>query len=78
MSNLEGNGNLKVDFLEGTAIDTGELKNELLEIRDKYGDERRTNIDMTAIEYIEDESLIPEENIIINLNLFFILSETKY
>ena len=43
------------------------IKNELLEIKQKYGDERRTNIDMTAIEYIEDESLIPEENIIINL-----------
>lgn len=43
------------------------IKNELLEIKQKYSDERRTNIDMTAIEYIEDESLIPEENIIINL-----------
>ena len=43
------------------------IKNELLEIKQKYGDERRTNIDMTAIEYIEDESLIPEEEIIINL-----------
>ncbi|MBR3210363.1 MAG: DNA gyrase subunit A [Bacilli bacterium] len=45
----------------------GVIKDELLEIKQKYGDERRTNIDMTAIEYIEDESLIPEENIIINL-----------
>ena len=43
------------------------IKNELLEIKQKYGDERRTNIDMTAIEYIEDESLIPQEEIIINL-----------
>ncbi|MCI8460436.1 MAG: DNA gyrase subunit A [Bacilli bacterium] len=43
------------------------IKNELLEIKQKYGDERRTNIDMTAIEYIEDESLIPEEDIIVNL-----------
>ena len=43
------------------------IKNELLEIKQKYGDERRTNIDMTAIEYIEDESLIPTEDIIINL-----------
>lgn len=32
LSNLEGNGNLKVDILEGTTVDTGELKNELLEI----------------------------------------------
>ena len=43
------------------------IKNELLEIKDKYSDDRRTKIDMTAIEYIEDESLIPEENIIISL-----------
>ena len=43
------------------------IKNELLEIKQKYGDERRTSIDMTAIEYIEDESLIPEEDIVINL-----------
>ena len=43
------------------------IKEELLEIKAKYADERRTNIDMTAIEYIEDESLIPEENIMIAL-----------
>ena len=43
------------------------IKNELLEIKDKYGDERRTNIDMTAIEYIEDESLISNEDVIVTL-----------
>ena len=43
------------------------IKEELLEIKAKYADERRTNIDMTAIEYIEDESLIPEENIMVAL-----------
>ncbi|MBE6161061.1 MAG: DNA gyrase subunit A [Firmicutes bacterium] len=43
------------------------IKEELLDIKSKYADERRTNIDMTAIEYIEDESLIPEENIMIAL-----------
>lgn len=43
------------------------IKNELLEIKDKYGDERRTNIDMTAIEYIEDESLIPNDDVIVTL-----------
>ena len=37
------------------------------EIKDRYGDERRTHIDMTAIDFIEDESLIPVEDIIINL-----------
>ncbi len=45
----------------------GIIKTELLEIKDKYGDERRTSIDMTAIDYIEDESLIPVEDIIITL-----------
>ena len=43
------------------------VKNEMLEIANKYGDERRTYIDMTAIDFIEDESLIPEENIMISL-----------
>ena len=43
------------------------IKKEMLEIVDRFGDDRRTKIDMTAIEYIEDESLIPEENIIVAL-----------
>ena len=45
----------------------GIIKEEMLEIKNKYGDERKTNIDMTAIDYIEDESLIPVEDIIITL-----------
>ena len=43
------------------------IKEEMLEIKSKFADERRTNIDMTAIEYIEDESLIPVEDIIVTL-----------
>ena len=43
------------------------IKKEMLEIKSKYGDDRRTTIDMTAIDYIEDESLIPVENILIVL-----------
>ena len=43
------------------------IKEEMLEIKKKYADERRTQIDMTAIEYIEDESLIPNEESIITL-----------
>jgi len=43
------------------------IKEELLEIKQKYADERRTKIDMSAIEYIEDESLIPNEKVIITL-----------
>lgn len=43
------------------------IKNEMLEIKNKYGDERRTTIDMTAIDYIEDESLIPVEDVVVTL-----------
>ncbi len=43
------------------------IKNEMLEIKNKYSDERRTSIDMTAIDYIDDESLIPVEDIIVTL-----------
>ena len=43
------------------------IKKELLEIKEKYADDRKTHIDMTAIDYIDDESLIPEEDIVITL-----------
>ena len=43
------------------------IKNELLEIKEKYGDERRTEIDLTTIDQIEDESLIPVEEVIITI-----------
>ena len=43
------------------------IKQELLDIKNRYSDDRRTAIDMTAIDYIEDESLIPNENIVISL-----------
>ena len=43
------------------------IKKEMTEIKNKYGDERRTTIDMTAIDYIEDESLIPEEDVIVTI-----------
>lgn len=43
------------------------IKEELLEIKEKYATPRKTIIDMTAIDYIEDESLIPVENVVITL-----------
>ena len=43
------------------------IKDEMKEIANKYGDDRRTAIDMTAIDYIDDESLIPDENVMISL-----------
>ena len=63
---LELIANLK-DILSSDQKVLEVIKDELLKIKDKYGDERRTHIDMTAVEYIEDESLIPEEKIIITL-----------
>lgn len=44
------------------------IKREMLDIKNRFGDERRTSIDMTAIDYIEDESLIPEEDVIVTIS----------
>ena len=43
------------------------VKNELLEVKERFGDERKTKIDTTSIDYIEDEELIPVEEIIVTL-----------
>ncbi len=43
------------------------IKEEMLEIKRKYADDRRTKIDMTAVDYIEDESLIPVQDTLIAL-----------
>jgi len=43
------------------------IKEELIEIKDRYAEPRKTIIDMSAIDYIEDESLIPVEDIVITL-----------
>ena len=43
------------------------IKSEMLEIKQKYADERKTSIDMTAIDYIDDESLIPNEDVIVTI-----------
>ena len=43
------------------------IKSEMREIADKYGDDRRTSIDMTAIDYIEDESLIQNDSVIVSM-----------
>ena len=55
----------------------GIIKDEMLEIKRKYADERRTKIDMTAIDYIEDESLIPNEDVIIALTNKGYIKRTK-
>ena len=46
-----------------------QIKSELLEIRDKYGDGRMTTIE-PAIDFIEDEDLIPVEDNILTLTKF--------
>lgn len=43
------------------------IREELLEIKERFNDTRRTEIVMTGLESIEDEDLIPEENIVITL-----------
>ena len=45
----------------------GIIKEELLDIKKRFADDRRTAIDMTAIDYIDDESLIPVEDLVITL-----------
>ncbi|MBU8909333.1 DNA gyrase C-terminal beta-propeller domain-containing protein, partial [Desertibacillus haloalkaliphilus] len=40
---------------------------ELLEIQEKYGDERRTELQIGDVTSIEDEDLIEEEDIIVSL-----------
>lgn len=43
------------------------ITEELLEIKERYHDERRTEIVAGGVDFIEDEDLIPEENIVISL-----------
>ena len=62
---------IEIERLRGILADNnkvlGIIKDEMTDIKNKYGDERRTKIDMTAVDYIEDESLIPEEDILVVL-----------
>ncbi|WP_223595410.1 DNA gyrase subunit A [Neobacillus bataviensis] len=43
------------------------IRGELLEIKERFNDKRRTEIQAGGIENIEDEDLIPRENIVITL-----------
>lgn len=43
------------------------IREELLEIKERFNDKRRTEIVVGGIENIEDEDLIPRENIVITL-----------
>ncbi|NLZ55194.1 MAG: DNA gyrase subunit A, partial [Clostridiaceae bacterium] len=46
------------------------VRNELIDIRDRYGDERRTSIDPFEDEEIMDEDLIPVEDVVVTLTHF--------
>lgn len=43
------------------------VRNELLEVKERYNDTRRTEITVGGLETIEDEDLIPQENSVITL-----------
>lgn len=43
------------------------IREELIEIKEKYNDERRTEIVMGGVDFFEDEDLIPEEDIVVCL-----------
>ena len=61
-----------IEYLKAILEDDNKLleviKEELIEIRDKYGDDRRTEITIGNISDIEDEDLIPRENIVVTLS----------
>jgi DNA gyrase subunit A len=43
------------------------IRDELLEIKERFNDERRTEIVVGSVEEIDDEDLIPRENIVVTL-----------
>lgn len=43
------------------------IREELLELKERFSDERRTEIIMGGMEMIEDEDLIPEETLVVTL-----------
>ena len=60
-----------VEYLEGV-LSSHEKKmsiivSELSEIQSKYGDERKSEIDLSEDLEVEDEALIPEEDVIITI-----------
>lgn len=55
------------EILSDKSIRMGIIKSEILEIAEKYGDERRTNIEFNA-EEINIEDLIPNEEVVITIS----------
>ncbi|AVQ33979.1 DNA gyrase subunit A [Staphylococcus muscae] len=44
------------------------VREELTDIKERYGDDRRTEIQLGGVDHLEDEDLIPEEQIVISLS----------
>ncbi|UXR78349.1 MULTISPECIES: DNA gyrase subunit A [unclassified Staphylococcus] len=44
------------------------VREELTDIKERYGDDRRTEIQLGVVDHLEDEDLIPEEQIVISLS----------
>ncbi len=57
-----------LDILNDHARLTGVLRDEIVYLRDKYGDERRTKIQAREATDFTDEDLIPEEEAIISIS----------
>ena len=55
------------EILSDKSMRMGIIKSEILEIAEKYGDERRTNIEFNA-EEINIEDLIPNEEVVITIS----------
>jgi DNA gyrase subunit A len=55
------------DILKSNKKILGIIKKEVLELKEKYGDERRTAVVKNAVGTFSAEDLIPEENVIITI-----------
>ena len=51
------------------------VRDELSEIKERFGDERRTEIQLGGLDDLEDEDLIPEEQIVITLSHIITLND---
>ncbi|MBQ0055540.1 MAG: DNA gyrase subunit A [Synergistaceae bacterium] len=56
------------DILGSSFVLDSVVKSELVEIKEQYGDKRRTDIEDGGLEEVNDEDLIPEEDIVIALS----------
>src|SRR5690625_7729162 len=43
------------------------IREELIDIKERFNDERRSEITASNLDFFEDEDLIPEENIVVTL-----------